>query len=76
MTRKKRRAIEGVLELPFKKKAFDTLQKALLESGTRIILNEPEWNSDCNRWTENQKIITEALCDIGNLYYESVPKIF
>lgn len=70
-----KRPLSSIFELPFKRKAFHKLQKALLLSGTKIILNEPEWNKNTSTWTEEQKILTEALCEIGNLYHQSVPEI-
>lgn len=69
------RILTSPFEFPFKKKAFDMLQKALLASGTRIVLMEPDWNADPEEWTEGQKILLDQLCEIGNLYYELVPKL-
>lgn len=69
------RPIPFILELPFKKKAFHMLQEALLLSGAKIILSEPPWNKESSHWTSGQIALTEALCEIGNMYHQSVPDI-
>ena len=59
-------------ETEFKKKSFDMLQKALLASGVRVILPQPDWN-DLENVTTEQYILLETLCEIGNLYHKLVP---
>lgn len=66
------RPVMGSFETSYQKKAFKELQKALLASGIKIILREPDWGSP-HSWTENEKIIPEMLSRIGIMYYEQVP---
>lgn len=67
------RPVMGAFETYYQKKAFKELQKALLASGIKIILKEPDWGSP-KKWTEQEKIIPEALSQIGMMYYEQIPE--
>lgn len=69
------RPIPFIFELPFKRRAFHMLQEALLLSGAKIILSEPPWNKEHSHWSSGQIALTEALCEIGNMYHQSVPEI-
>ena len=64
-----------IFETEFKKKSFDMLQKALLASGARVILPQPDWD-DLENVTTEQYILLESLCEIGNMYHKLVPYEF
>lgn len=66
------RPVMGSFETSYQKKAFKELQKALLASGIKIILREPNWGSKRD-WTDKEKIIPEALSQIGMMYYDQIP---
>jgi len=51
------------------------LQKALLASGARVILPQPDWD-DLENVTTEQYILLESLCEIGNMYHKLVPYEF
>lgn len=55
-------------ERRFQKQAFRILQKAIVASGAKIILKEPDWD-DKTKWTTQQRALTEALSQIGMLYH-------
>jgi hypothetical protein len=60
----------GILERSYQKKAFKIMQRTLLAVGVRIILHEPDWRKSKN-WSDEDKILAEALSEMGILYYES-----
>jgi len=68
----KQKPVMGCFERSYQRKAFKEIQKALLASGIKIILKEPDWGNQ-KEWTEKEKIIPEALSRIGIMYYEQIP---
>lgn len=69
----KLRPVMGSFERSYQRKAFKELQRALLASGIKIILKEPDWSSPKN-WTEQEKVIPEMLSQVGMMYHAQVPE--
>lgn len=61
--------LTGLFERSFQKQAFKIVQKALLASGVRVILHEPDW-SRVGSWSETDKQFLAALSQIGQTYYD------
>lgn len=64
--------VMGAFKTQFQKDAFKVLQEALLKSSIPLVLAEPDWNNPQN-WSEQEKIIPDALTKIGLLYYNQLP---
>ena len=64
--------VMGAFKTQFQKDAFRVLQEALLKSSIPLVLAEPDWNNP-QTWSEQEKIIPDALTKIGLLYYNQLP---